>query len=84
MAVVLKKEVSIIHPHKTGTLLTNLQAAVAQRVISAEWVIVRPPLEYRTVKLVEPTHTYARLPLAMDVANRGVVAGTIVAMQLPA
>jgi hypothetical protein len=84
MAVVLKKEVSISPPHKIGTLLTNVQAAVAQRVISAGWVIVRPPLECLTVKLVEPTHTYARLPLAMGVANRGVVAGTTAAMQLPA
>lgn len=61
-----------------------MQAAVAQRVIFAEWVIAHPRPESRTVKHAVPIHIYAQLPLATAVASLITVAGTIVAMQLRA
>ena len=64
--------------------LTIIQAAAVQRITSAVWGIALPLPVSRTAKFADPIHIYARPPLVMVVANLITVAGTIVAMQLPA
>jgi len=83
--VVLKKEVSISPcPSQDSNPLTTEKVAAAQRVTYAAWAIALRHPESRTAKHVVPIHIYARLPLVMAVANPDLIAGTIVATQLPA